>query len=146
MPLSAIQNEFTQLKAIYQSEQKQLDKQHKRGYMIRRVLLLLILTGVSAVAGGYVYIEMGNTLGLAGFGLAGFFFLLIPFAYFDWKKRNVKLVASVREQKTQMRRLQIEGKEVQKRYQPLKLQIKALEAEYRSLRSGLAGGKIATVA
>lgn len=145
--LSAIQNEFGKLKVTYQSAQKKLDSQHKRGYFVRRLLLLFILMGLSAAGGAYMYIEMANTLGLlVGFGLAGFFFLLMPFAYFDWKKRNTKLVAHVREQKTQLRRLQMEGKDVKKRYRPIELQIEALEAQYHSLRAGLAGGKTVSVA
>ena len=70
----------------------------------------------------------------------------MPFAYFDWKKNNTKLVAFVREQKTQMRRLQMEGKEIKKRYRPIELQVEALEAQYHNLRAGLAGGKAVSVA
>ena len=144
--LSKIQSEFSALKVTYQAAQKKLDRQHKRGYMLRQFLLLVLLTGLSAAGGAYVYIEMTNTLGLVGIGLAGFFFLLIPFAYFDWKKRNTKLVAIVREQKTQMRRLQMEGKELKNRYRPIELQVQSLEAEYHKLRAGLAGGKAVSVA
>jgi hypothetical protein len=128
------------------SAQKKLDNQHKRGYILRRQFLLLVLIVASAGGGAYVYIEMANQLGLAGFGLAGFFFLLMPFAYFDWKKRNTKLVSFVREQKTQLRRLQIEGKEIKRRYGPIDFQIKKLNAEYKRLRAGLSGGKSTSVA
>lgn len=144
--LTQIQAEFKELKTAFQSAQKKLDKQHKRGYFLRRLFLLLLLVAISAGVGAYMYIQMTNPLGLIGLGLAGFFFLLMPFAYFDWKKRNTKLVASVREQKTQLRRLQIEGKEVKKRYHPIELQIKDLQSQYHDLRSGLVGEQNTSVA
>ena len=142
--LSTIQAEFSELKTTYQSAQKKLDRQHRKRYFGLRFLLLLVLVIISAGIGAYMYIEMSNNLGIIGFGLAGFFFLLIPFAYFDWKKRNTKLVASVRELKTQLRRLQLEGKEIQKKYRPIEFQIKMLESQYRSLRTGLKGGEQVT--
>lgn len=142
--LAKVQTEFGQLKAVYQSEQKKLDKHQKRGYILRRILLLLLLTIMSASAGAYVLIEMGSQLGLIGFGVAGFFFLLIPFAYRDWKRRNAKLVATVREYKTQLRRLQLHGQEIKKKYRPIEFQIKSLDAQYRKLRAGLSGGKQVT--
>jgi len=144
--LTKIQREFSELKVTYLAAQKKLDKQHKRGYLVRRLLLLVLLMGLSSAAGAYVYIEMTNSLGLVGLGLAGFFFLLMPFAYFDWKKSNTKLVASVRELKTQMRRLQMEGKEVKNRYRPIEIQVQALQKQYDDLRAGLAGGKAVSVA
>ena len=139
--LNDIQSEFGKLKVVYQVDQKKLDKRHKKGYILRRLFMLLILMIASGGIGAYVYLEMNNPMGLAGFGLAGFFFLLMPLGYIDWKKRNTKLVSSVREQKTQLRRLQLEGKEVQKKYRPIEFQIKALESQYHNLRKGLSGGK-----
>jgi hypothetical protein len=144
--LAQIHDEFAQLKTAYQSAQKKLDKRHKRGYILRRMALLFVLMIVSGGVGAYVYVEMANPLGLGGFGLASFFFLLMPFGYMDWKKRNTKLIAFVREQKTQMRRLQLEGKETQKRYRPIEYQIKALESQYQSLRADLVGGQAISVA
>lgn len=144
--LAQIHSEFAQLKTAYQSAQKKLDKRHKRGYILRRMVLLFVLMAVSGGVGAYVYIEMANPLGLGGFGLASFFFLLMPLGYMDWKKRNTKLIASIREQKTQMRRLQLEGKETKKRYRPIEYQIKALESQYQSLRADLVGGQAISVA
>lgn len=142
--LHQVQTKFGSLKTVYQSDQKKLDKRHKKGYILRRMFLLLVLTIASGGIGAYVYLEMNNPMGMAGFGFAAFFFLLMPLGYIDWKKRNKKLVASVREQKTQLRRLQLEGKEIQKKYRPIEFQIKTLESQYNSLRKGLSGGKQAT--
>ncbi len=138
--LSQIQAEYSERKTEYQVAQKKLDKRHKKGFILRRLFLLLVLTIASAAGGAYLYLELNNQVGLAGFGLAGFFFLLMPLGYMDWKKRNTKLVSYVREQKTQMRRLQAEGKETQKRYRPIEFQIKALSAQYQRLRADLRGG------
>jgi len=142
--LSVIHADYETQKAIYESTQKKVDKRAKKGFILRRLVLLLILTIASGAGGAYVYMEMGNELGLVGFGLAGFFFLLMPLGYMDWRRRNRKLIAKAREAKTQMRRLQREGKEVKKRFRPIEFQIKALTAQYKSLRAGLSGGKQAT--
>lgn len=142
--LSEIHSEYESQKALYQDTQKKVDKRAKKGYILRRMLVLVLLIAGSAAGGAYVYLEMGNQLGLIGFGLAGLFFLLIPMGYMDWRGRNRKLIAIAREAKTQMRRLQAEGKEVQKRYRPIEFQIRALAAQYESLRAGLSGGKQAT--
>lgn len=139
--LAKIQNDFADMKAVYQKAQKKLDRQHKRGYIFRRILLLLLFTIGAGGVGGYLYFVENVQLGLIGLGLGMFFFLLIPFAYSDWKKRNTKLVGSVRELKTQLRRLQLEGKDIQKQYRPIEFQIKSLQQEYSRLRAGLSGGK-----
>lgn len=139
--LTQIHGEYESRKTDYHKAQAKLDRLHKKSYIIVRIFLLLVLTIGSAAGGAYLYLELSNELlGLIGFGLAGFFFLVIPFGYRDWRKRNRKLISHIREQKTQMRRLQMEGKEVKKRYRPIEFQIKALTSQYQRLRSNLRGG------
>lgn len=142
--LAAIQSEFEAIRVVYQADQKKLDKRQKGGYILRRLALLFFLVIGCSVAGVYAYVQLTNPIGLVGFGLAGFFFLVMPFGYFDWKKRNVKLIATVREEKTQLRRLQLEGKDLKKKYQPIAFQIKSLEQQYHKLRADLVGGKQST--
>ncbi len=142
--MSEIHSEYETQKSLYQSTQKKVDKHTKAGYILRRMALLFILIVASGAGGAYVYLEMNNTLGFIGLGLAGIFFLLMPLGYMDWRRRNRNLIATTREAKTQMRRLQAEGKAVQKRYRPIEFQIRALSAQYDTLRAGLSGGKQAT--
>jgi len=142
--LTVIHADYEEQKSIYESTQKKVDKRTKTGFILRRLFVLLVLTVASATGGAYVYLELGNQLGLAGFGLAGIFFLLMPLGYMDWRRRNRKFIAQAREAKTQMRRLQMEGKEVKKRFRPIEFQIKALASKYKTLRAGLSGGKEAT--
>ena len=116
---------------------KTLEERRKRGAFFARMLLHMLLALASGAVGYYLQTINENDYATIMYGLGAFFALLLPLAYIHWKHRDGKLDSQLRQVEAKMRQLQIEGKQVMKRYHPLELQIKTLIAHYKRLRAGL---------
>jgi len=135
--IGGIRTELDELKLTRQKLQRKLDKRQKRGAFTRRMTLHLLLVIASGVGGFYLHYTSYMDYAAISYGLAAFFILLLPLAYIDWRRGDMKLESSLRQVETRMRRLQTDGKQVMKRYHPIELQIKTLIAQYKRLRAGL---------
>ena len=135
--LHRIRIELDQLKPKRQKLQRKLNKRQKRGAFTVRIVFYSMLVLMSGAAGFYLDYMMRKDAAAVSYGLAAFFILLMPLAYIDRERRNMKLESSLRQVETRMRRLQNDGKQIMKRYHPIELQIKTLIAQYKRLRAGL---------
>ena len=135
--LNEIRSDLGGLRAQRDKLQRKLDQRQKRGAFFRRMLLHVLLVLASGAVGFYFdYTGQADYASIL-YGLGAFFILLVPLAYIDWKNRDMKLESKLRQVEARMRQLQIEGKQVMKRYHPLELQIKTLIAQYKRLRAGI---------
>lgn len=139
--LAELHVEFKTQKALRCKIHKQLHQQSRAGYMARRLFVLFMLMMWHMAVGGYVYFYVGHQLGLIGFGMAGLFFVLMPFVYSRWQQRNAKLKAIVRETQAQIKRIQTKAAAIQNRYNPIKAQMSELQKKYESLYATLAKRK-----
>lgn len=135
--LNRIRIELDELKPKREKLQRKLNKRQKRGAFTVRMVFYSMLVLVSGAAGFYLDYMMRKDVAAISYGLAALFILLMPLAYIDRERRNMKLASSLRQTETQMRRLQNDGKQIMKRYHPIELQIKTLIAQYKRLRAGL---------
>lgn len=135
--VSDIRGELEGLRQQRDKWQRKLDERQKRGAFFRRMLLHVMLVIASGVVGFYFDYTSQADYASVMYGLGAFFILLVPLAYIDWKNRDMKLASKLRQAEARMKQLQIEGKQVMKRYHPLELQIKTLIAQYKRLRAGI---------
>lgn len=135
--LNRIRMELDELKPKREKLQRKLNRRQKRGAFTVRMVFYSMLALMSGGGGFYLDYMMIKDAAAIGYGLAAFFILLMPLAYIDRERRNMKLASSLRQIETQMRRLQNDGKRIMKRYHPIELQIKTLIAQYKRLRAGL---------
>lgn len=116
---------------------RNLEKRHKRGALLRRMTLHIMLVLASGAVGFYLQYNGETDYGSVMYGLGAFCILLVPLAYIDWKNRDYKLESRLRKLETRMLQLQTEGTQVMKRYHPIELQIKTLIAQYKRTRAGI---------
>ena len=135
--LHRIRMELDELKPKREKLQRRLNKRQRRGAFTVRMVFYSMLALASGGGGFYLDYMMRPDAAAISYGLAAFFILLMPLAYIDRERRNMKLTSSLRQIETQMRRLQNDGKQIMKRYHPIELQIKTLIAQYKRLRAGL---------
>ena len=135
--LNRIRTELDELKPKREKLQRRLNKRQKRGAFASRMIFYSMLTLMSGGVGFYLDYMMRRDVAAVSYGLAAFFILLIPLAYIDRERRNMKLESALRQMEARMRRLQNDGKQIMKRYHPIELQIKTLIAQYKRLRAGL---------
>ena len=135
--LHRIRMELDELKPKREKLQRRLNKRQRRGAFTVRMVFYSMLALASGGGGFYLDYMMRPDAAAISYGLAAFFILLMPLAYIDRERRNMKLTSSLRQIETQMRRLQNDGRQIMKRYHPIELQIKTLIAQYKRLRAGL---------
>lgn len=135
--LHRIRMELDELKPKREKLQRKLNKRQRRGAFTVRMVFYSMLALASGGGGFYLDYMMRPDAAAISYGLAAFFILLMPLAYIDRERRNMKLTSSLRQIETRMRRLQNDGKQIMKRYHPIELQIKTLIAQYKRLRAGL---------
>lgn len=135
--LHRIRMELDELKPKREKLQRKLNKRQRRGAFTVRMVFYSMLALASGGGGFYLDYMMRPDAAAISYGLAAFFILLMPLAYIDRERRNMKLTSSLRQIETQMRRLQNDGRQIMKRYHPIELQIKTLIAQYKRLRAGL---------
>ncbi len=135
--VTVIREELEELRQRREAVQTKLDARQKRAALPRRMLLHLLLALASAALGIYLATMGESDYATILYGIGAFCVMLLPLAYFDWKRRNANLEAALRQIETRMLQLQTEGKQVMKRYHPIELQIKTLLAQYKRTRAGI---------
>ena len=130
--LGVIRADLEALGEKHQRTQQKIDKRRTRRFVMRRLGMLVILMAASGAVGVHYFNSFRN-FSLVAFGLAGACILLIPIVIANWKDPRTRLNSRRRKLESEMRELQSEGKQYHQRYQPLELQIKALEVHYNRM-------------
>ncbi len=130
--LGTISADLQALGEKHQKTQQKIDRRNTRIFVMRRLGMLALLITASGVVGIHYFNSFRN-FSLVAFGLAGACALLIPIVIANWKDPRTRLNSRRRKLESEIRDLQYEGKQYHQRYQPLELQIKALEVHYNRM-------------
>ena len=130
--LSTVLGELSALNVTHEKRQKQIDDRRKRSFVLRRIGLLVVLIAVSGTVGVH-YFNSFRGLSLIAFGLAIACAVLIPVVIANWKDPRTRTARKQRKLEAQMLELKQEGSLKRQSYQPLELQIKAMEVHYNRM-------------
>ena len=130
--LGIIRADLEELSEKHQKTQQKIDRRGTRTFVFRRLAMLTLLMAASGIVGSY-YFDSFRNFSLVAFGLAGACALLIPIVIANWKDPRTRLNSRRRKLESRIRDLQSEGNQYHQRYQPLELQIKALEVHYNRM-------------
>ena len=120
------------LSAKHEKQQEKIENRQKRPFVLRRIGMLVLLITVSGSAGVY-YFNTYRDLSVIALGLAVACAVLIPIVIANWKDPRTRTARKQRELESEMLELQQEGTQYRQTYQPLELQIKALEVHYNRM-------------
>ena len=121
--------ELEALTAAHEKRQQKIDNRQKRSFVLRRIGLLVILIAASSLVGLHYFNSFRN-LSLVSFGLAVACAVLIPIVVANWKDPRTRTARKQRKLEQQMLELKQQGAVYRQSYQPMELQIKALEVHY----------------
>ena len=127
--LHDIRSNLEALAATHEKRQQKIDNRQKRSFVLRRIALLVALMAVSGTAGLH-YFNTYRNLSLVALGLGLACAVLIPVVIANWKDPRTRTARRQRKLEQEMQELQQEGLQYRQNYQPLELQIKALEVHY----------------
>ena len=120
------------LSAKHEKQQEKIENRQKRSFVLRRIGMLVLLITVSGTAGVY-YFNTYRDLSVIALGLAVACAVLVPIVIANWKDPRTRTARKQRELEGEMLELQQEGTQYRQTYQPLELQIKALEVHYNRM-------------
>ena len=127
--LNSIRGNLAALTAKHEKRQQKIENREKRSFVVRRILLLIVLAAVSGWAGLH-HLETSRDLSLVALGLCAVCAVLIPIVIANWKDPRTRTARKQRKLEEQILELKQEGAQYRQSYQPLELQIKALEVHY----------------
>ena len=127
--LNTVVGELSALSDTHEKRQKKIEDRKKRSFVLRRIGMLVALIAVSGIVGLH-YFNTFRDLSLVAFGLAAVCGVLIPIVIANWKDPRTRTARKQRRLEEQMLALKQEGSQYQQSYQPMELQIKALEVHY----------------
>ncbi len=127
--LNGVFGELTALAATHEKRQQKIESRQKRSFVLRRLGMLVVLIVVCGVVGVHYWISLRD-LSVLAFGLALVCGVLIPVVIVNWKDPRTRTARKQRKLEQQMLQLKQQGTQFRQSYQPLELQIKALEVHY----------------
>ena len=127
--LKDLRNELEALSEKREKGQQRIDNRKKRVFVLRRVGLLVVLIAASATVGAY-YWNVERGFSQVSLALTAICALLIPIVILNWKDPRTRAARKQRKLEAQMLELTQESQQFRQTYQPLELQIKALEVHY----------------
>ncbi len=130
--ISDIRLNLEALSATHEKRQQKIEKRQQRSFVMRRIAMLVVLIVVSGTAGVY-YFNTFRTLSLVSLGLAAACAVLIPVVIANWRDPRTRTARKQRQLEQEMLELQQEGMQYRQNYQPLELQVKALEVHYNRM-------------
>ncbi len=130
--LISLRSELEALAAKQEIGQSKIDARQKRIFVLRRIGMLVILIGASGTVGFY-YWNSQRDFSLIALGLTAICAVLIPIVIANWKDPRTRSARKQRKLEEQIRQLKQEGAQYRQSYQPLELQIKALEVHYNRM-------------
>ena len=130
--LIGIRGELEALTARHEKTQTKIDNRSKRSFVLRRIGMLVVLIAASGTVGVH-YWNSYRDFSLVAFGLAAVCAVLIPVVIFNWKDPRTRTARKQRKLEEQIVELKQQGAQQRQSYQPLELQIKALEVHYNRM-------------
>ena len=130
--LTGIRGELEALTAKRDKAQTRIEARKKRGFVLRRIGLLVALIAASGAVGLY-YWNTQRDFSLVSLGLTVTCALLIPIVIVNWKDPRTRTARKQRKLDEQILELTQEGLRYRQSYQPLELQVKALEVHYNRM-------------
>ncbi len=130
--LTSVLGELEALSATHEKRQAKIDNRQTRGFVSRRIGMLVVLIAVCAIVGVH-YFNSYRNLSLVAIGLALTCAVLIPVVIANWKDPRTRTARKQRKLEEQIVELKQEGVQYRQSYQPLELQIKALEVHYNRM-------------
>ena len=130
--LSNIRIDLEAMTAKHEKAQQKIDGRQTRAFVLRRIGMLVILIAASGTVGVYYFISIRD-FSLIAFGLTAICALLIPIVIANWKDPRTRTARKQRKLEGEILELRQEGNQYRQSYQPLELQIKALEVHYNRM-------------
>ncbi|MCY4538462.1 MAG: hypothetical protein OXE52_09575 [Chloroflexi bacterium] len=130
--LGSIRADLQALGEKHHNTRQKIDRRNTRIFVMRRLGMLVVLMAASGTVGIHYFNSFRN-FSLVAFGLAAACLILIPIVVANWKDPRTRLNSRRRKLESEMRDLQYEGNQYHQRYQPLELQVKALEVHYNRM-------------
>ena len=130
--LNSIRGELAALTEEHDKRQQKIENRGKRAFVLRRLGLLVVLIAASATVGLY-YFDSFRNFSLVAFGLCAACAVLIPIVIANWKDPRTRTASKQRKLEERILELKQEGTQYRQSYQPLELQIKALEVHYNRM-------------
>lgn len=139
--LGSLRSDLDALREKHQKTKRKIDRRNTRAFVLRRMGMLVILMAASGIVGVH-YFNSYRDFSLVAFGLTATCGLLIPIVIANWKDPRTRLNSRRGELESEIRDLQVEGTQYRQRYQPLDLQIKALEVHYNRMMDSWEGARL----
>ena len=130
--LTNVLSNLEALTATHEKQQQKIENRQKQSFVLRRIGMLVILIAVSGTIGVH-YFNTYRNLSLVAIGLAIVCGALIPVVIANWKDPRTRTARNQRKLEEQILELKQEGSHYRQSYQPLELQIKALEVHYNRM-------------
>lgn len=130
--LSDVLGELSALSTTHEQRQIKIENRKKRSFVLRRIGMLVVLIAVSGTI-GVQYFNTVRNLSLVAFGMAVACGILIPVVVVNWKDPRTRTARKQRRLEERILELRQEGSVYRQSYQPLELQIKALEVHYNRM-------------
>jgi len=130
--LTGIRSELEALTAKREKAQSKIEGRKKRVFVLRRIGMLIVLIVASGVVGHH-YWNTQRDFSLIAFGLTAVCAVMIPIVIVNWKDPRTRSARRQRKLEAEIVELKQEGAQQRQSYQPLDLQIKALEVHYNRM-------------
>ena len=130
--LIGVRSELEALTAKHEKTQSKIESRKKRIFVLRRIGMLVVLIAVSGTVGLY-YWNTQRDFSLVALGLTAVCAVLIPIVIANWKDPRTRTARKQRKLEEQILEMKQEGAQYRQSYQPLELQIKALEVHYNRM-------------
>ena len=130
--LIGLRSELEALTAEHEKTQTKIESRQKRAFVLRRLGMLVVLIAASGTVGLY-YWNTQRDFSLVAMGLTALCAVLIPIVIANWKNPRTRAARRQRKLEAQILELRQEGAQRRQSYQPLELQVKALEVHYNRM-------------
>lgn len=133
--LTGVRSELEALTAEHEKRQQKIERR-QQPRTIRIQIGLLAVAGAASGISGWQFWNANRDLSTVAWGLCAACALLIPIAIANWKNPRTRKLAKQRRLERQIQQVRAQGLHQRQSYQPLDLQIKALEVHYNRMLDG----------
>ncbi len=133
--LNGVRSELEALTAEHEKRQEKIERR-QQPRTIRLQIALLVLAGAASGIIGWQYWNADRDFSTVAWALCCVCALLIPVAIVNWKNPRTRKLAQQRKLERQIQQVRAHGNLQRQSYQPLDLQIKALEVHYNRMLDG----------
>lgn len=133
--LLGVRSELAALTAEHEKRQQKIERR-QQPRTIRIQIGLLALAGTASGISGWQFWNANRDLSTVAWGLCAACALLVPIAIANWKNPRTRKLSKQRKLERQIEQVRAQGHQQRQGYQPLDLQIKALEVHYNRMLDG----------